>query len=589
MGAIGRLANGVSPAAARTEMARVEASLVADHPGDLRDIGVTVTPLLDSIVGALRKPLLLLLGASTLVLLVACLKVANLSLSRAAGRRSELAVRLALGASRGQLARPFLIESLLLAAGGGALGLFLGALYLAALRGLAPPQTPRLDSVRFDGAVLAVSLAVSLVVGLATGLLPALWSRGRRPFAALRETSGAASGRPTLVSRGALVVAEIAACVVLLAGAAALVRSLVALARVDPGFLTERMVMGRLTMASGHSSDREVSDFAAQLEQRLQARREIAAAGVIYPQPLVDRTSPTSFFLEGQERAAEQRQAAIWRWVSPGYFKAFGIRLVAGRNLGAADTSEAPRVALVNESFVRRFLAGREPVGRRYRSEMADGRDGPWRHIVGVVSDLRGTLDKPPEPEVYLPLAQDPPQYLTVVARASGSPSAALAALQMVVGQIRPGQVVARPETLEEAIDRSLSPQRFAAGLTGAFAGVTLLLAAVGIFGVTSLAVSRRQRELALRQALGAPPSAITALVLRWSGLLILAGGAIGVAGWAVAGKVATSLLYEVKPMDGPTIAAALGALAIAAFAATLLPALRAGRINLARVLKSET
>ncbi|PYQ64245.1 MAG: hypothetical protein DMF53_07910 [Acidobacteria bacterium] len=589
MGAIGRLANGVSPAAARTEMARVEASLVADHPGDLRDIGVTVTPLLDSIVGALRKPLLLLLGASTLVLLVACLNVANLSLSRAAGRRSELAVRLALGASRGQLARPFLIESLLLAAGGGALGLFLGALYLAALRGLAPPQTPRLDSVRFDGAVLAVSLAVSLVVGLATGLLPALWSRGRRPFAALRETSGAASGRPTLVSRGALVVAEIAACVVLLAGAAALVRSLVALARVDPGFLTERMVMGRLTMASGHSSDREVSDFAAQLEQRLQARREIAAAGVIYPQPLVDRTSPTSFFLEGQERAAEQRQAAIWRWVSPGYFKAFGIRLVAGRNLDAADTSEAPRVALVNESFVRRFLAGREPVGRRYRSEMADGRDGPWRHIVGVVSDLRGTLDKPPEPEVYLPLAQDPPQYLTVVARASGSPSAALAALQMVVRQIRPGQVVARPETLEEAIDRSLSPQRFAAGLIGAFAGVTLLLAAVGIFGVTSLAVSRRQRELALRQALGAPPSAITALVLRWSGLLILAGGAIGVAGWAVAGKVATSLLYEVKPMDGPTIAAALGALAIAAFAATLLPALRAGRINLARVLKSET
>jgi putative ABC transport system permease protein len=343
-------------------------------------------------------------------------------------------------------------------------------------------------------------------------------------------------------------------------------------------------------MASGHSSDREVSDFATQLEQQLQARREIAAAGVIYPQPLADRaSSPTSFFLEGQEPAAEQRQAAIWRWVTPGYFKAFGIRLVAGRNLNAADTSEAPRVALVNESFVRRFLAGREPVGRRYRSEMADGHEGPWRHIVGVVSDLRGTsLDKPPEPEVYLPLAQDPPQYLTVVARASGSPSAALAALQAVVRQIRPGQVVARPETLEEAIDRSLSLQRFAAGLIGAFAGVTLLLAAVGIFGVTSLAVSRRQRELALRQALGAPPFAITVLVLRWSGLLILAGGAIGVAGWVAAGKVATSLLYEVKPMDRLTIAAALGALAIAAFAATLSPALRAGRINLARVLKSE-
>jgi putative ABC transport system permease protein len=591
MGAIGRLAASVAPAAAQAEMSRVEASLVADHPADLRDIGVTVTPLLDSIVGSIRKPLLLLLGASTLVLLVTCFNIANLSLSRAATRHSELAIRLALGAGRGQLTRTFVAESLLLAAGGAALGLILGALYLAVLRGLAPPQTPRLDSVRFDGAVVVINLAVSLVLGLATGLLPAAWSWGRRPFAALREASGVTSGRPTLLSRGALVVAEIAACVVLLVGAGALGRSLAALARVDPGFRTERMVVGRLTVTSGHSDDREVSDFAVQLEQRLQARREIAAVGVIYPQPLADRTSsPTSFSLEGQEPAAEQRQAAIWRWVTPGYFKAFGVRLVAGRLLDASDTAEAPRVALVNESFVRRFLAGREPVGRRYRSEMADGREPPWRHIVGVVSDLRGTsLDRPPEPELYLPLAQDPPQYLTVAARASGSPSAALAALQAVVRQIRPGQVLARPETLEEAIDRALSPQRFAAGLIGAFAGVTLLLAAVGIFGVTSLAVSQRQRELALRQALGAPPSAITALVLRWSGLLIFAGGVAGVVGWTAASKVATSLLYEVKPMDGLSIAAALGVLAIAAFAATLLPALRASRADLARVLKSGT
>jgi putative ABC transport system permease protein len=591
MGALGRLAAGVSPAAAQAEMGRVEASLAADHPGELRDIGVTVTPLLDSIVGTLRKPLLLLLAASILVLLVTCFNVANLSLSRAATRRSELAIRLALGASRGQLARPFVAESLLLAAGGAALGLLLGALYLALLRGLAPPQTPRLDSVRFDGAVLAINFAISLVVGLAAGLLPAMWSWGHRPFMALRESSGATSGRPTLISRGALVVAEIAACVILLVGAGVLVHSLVALAHVDPGFRTERMVVGRLTVIAGHSNDREVSDFAAQLEQRLQARREIAAAGVIYPQPLADRTSsPMGFSLEGQELAAEQRQAAIWRWVTPGYFKAFGIRLVAGRLLAASDTAEAPRVALVNESFVRRFLAGRESVGRRYRSEMADGREAPWRHIVGVVSDLRGTsLDKPPEPEFYLPLAQDPPQYLTVVARASGSPSAALAAVQAVVQQIRPGQVLARPETLEEAIGRSLSPQRFAAGLIGAFAIVTLLLAAVGIYGVTSLAVSQRQRELALRQALGAPPSAITALVLRWSGLLILAGGVAGIAGWAAAGKIATSLLYEVKPMDWLSIAAALGILALAALASTLLPALRAGRADLARVLKSET
>jgi len=590
VGVIGRLASGVSTAAAQAEMDRVGTALAADHPAELRGVGVTVEPLLDAVVGATRKPLWLLLGAAALVLLLACLNVANLGLARATARGPELAMRLALGAGRSRLARLFVAEGLLLAAAGAAAGLLLGWLCLASLRGLAPPQTPRLEAIRLDSTVAASTLALSLIVGVAAGSLPALWllrQHQRLPVEALRGAAASTPGKGTLRGRGGLVVAEIAASIVLVAGAGMLLRSLAALSRVDPGFRTDKMVLGVLYVVPAHPPDkRDVVEFAARLEERLQARPEIAAVGLISRQPLADSGNSMGFALAGQDPKEEQRQPALWRVSSPGYFKAFGIPLVAGRFFDGSDRQGSPPVALVNQQFVRRYLGGGGAVGRRLRSQEAAGPDAPWRQIVGVVGDLHGlSLDRTPEPEIYLPIAQQPAMRVTAVARAAHSTAAALATLQEVAKSLRPGQVVGRRQTMQELLDRGLSPRRFAAGLTATFAGVALLLAAVGIYGITALAVSQRRRELAVRQALGAAPLGLVAMVLRWCALLLVCGVAGGLACCLAMGRAVAGLLFEVRTMDAWSLAAAVAFLTLVSLAAAAGPAWRAARIDAARVL----
>jgi predicted permease len=330
-------------------------------------------------------------------------------------------------------------------------------------------------------------------------------------------------------------------------------------------------------------------DFFVRVEEGLARRPEIAAVGFVTFPPLLSGDMAMGFSLEGQPAAAEERQAAQWNIASPGYFNAAGIPLLAGRLPAASDTAAAPPVALVNESFARRFLGGRPVVGRRLRSFQNDGDHPPWLSIVGVVGDVRGrSLDRLPEPAVYVPLAQAGPTAATVVARAARSPSAALAAIREVVKQIRPGQVVAKPMTMEDVVDRGLAPRRFAATLLGSFAAVALLLAAVGIYGVTSLAVSQRRRELAVRLALGAAPVSIARLVLRWIALLVAAGIAAGIAATLAAAKLIAGVLYGVRPMDAATLAAAGSLLAAIALGASLLPALRAARMAPAAILNGE-
>jgi len=585
---IGRLRPGVSPAAAQADMDRVATSIAADYPKEMHGIGARIEPLLDSVVGKARKALLLLLSAVSLVLLVACLNVANLTLSRAAARRTELAVRLALGAGPGRIVRLFVAESVLLAAGATALGLFLGDVYLAVLRRLAPPQTPRLDAVHLDGAVVLGIFGLSLAGGLLAGLLPALWTWRRRSYEPFRD-AGATAGRFALRSRGVLVATEVAASIVLLVGAGLLVRTLAALDRVDPGFRTDRMVLGSLLVIPQPLTDRQqVARFVTRLEDRLRQRPEIAAVGAIAPQPLAGGWFEMGFSLEGQPDAAEQRQSAMFRLVTPGYFSAFGVPLEAGRYFGAADGAKAPPVVIVNRSFARRYLAGRPPVGRRIRSVEDEGPEAPRRLIVGVVGDVRGaTLDRLPEPEIYVPFAQDPGSPVTIVARARGSEAAALAALQAVARELRPGQVMQRPETMEQVLRRGLSPRRFSAGLIDSFAAVVLLLAAVGIYGVTALAVAQRRRELAVRMALGARPASIAALILRWIAALTLTGVAAGLASSLATGRLLAGFLYEARPMDELSIAVAVVILLAVALAACLLPVVRAARMNPAPILKS--
>ncbi|HWN43105.1 MAG TPA: ABC transporter permease [Thermoanaerobaculia bacterium] len=586
--ALGRLKEGVTAEAAQADMDRVASSLAADHPDALRGVGVTLVPVLDSIVAPARKLSLLLFGAVSLVLLIACVNVGNLTLSRATARRAELALLAALGAGRTRLVRQLLWQSLLLALGGALLGVFLGYLGHALLASQAPPQTPRLESVRMDGGVFAYGFAASLAAGLVAGLLPAAWTWRRSLADPLREAAGTTAPRSALRLRSLLVIAQIALSLVLLVEAGLLLRTITALSRVDPGFRTENLVLGHVSLSPAQSSNpRQMSDFLSKIEERLTAWPGIVAAGVVSTLPLADGLSEMSFVLEEPIAGAAAPQTVVYRGTSPGYFKTVGVSLREGRLLRMADTAEAPQVVLVNESFVERFLAGRSPIGRRLRLDTGDPAS-PWRSIVGVVGDVHGqTLDRPADAEIHVPLAQQPSQRVTVVARAASSPDAALQALQAAVSAVRSGQVVAGKATMEEVIDRSFAPRRFTAILLGAFAAVALVLTAVGIYGVVALAVSQRRPEIAVRMALGASSAQVAAMMLRWCGLLIVSGVLLGLAGSLAAGRALAGLLFGVAPLDGLTLAAASLLLSIIAFGACWMPVRRAARIDPARTLGS--
>lgn len=587
---IGRLKPGLSLAAAQDDMNIVAAGLAAEYPDRLRDVGVTLLPLRDRVVGSTRAPLLLLLGAAFLVLLIACVNVGNLVLIRATASRPELALRLALGAGRARLARLFVAEGVLLALGAAAVGLLLGALCLALLRGLAPPQTPRLDSVRLEGTAFALPAGASLVVSLLVGLLPAAWNWRRRPFAALREAA-AGGGRRALRLRGVLVVVEIGASIVLLVGAGVLLRTMMSLTRIDPGFRTEDTVVGTLLLPlSSYPEDHDVAAFLAQLEERLEQRPGIAAAGMISNQPLVEEAFETTLNIEGRSTAeADHQPTARFRVASPGFFRSTGLPVVAGRSFRPSDVASAPPVAVVSQRFARRYLSGENPVGRRLRIPESEGPEAPWREIVGVVRDFRGvSLDRAPEPELFIPMAQLPLRVLTVVARGSGPLPATLRALQDAADEVHRGQVVSQRKTIEEILALSLAPRRFAAVLTGLFAVLSLTLAAVGIYGVAALAVSQRRKEIAVRLALGAPSATIIRMIVRWTGALVGSGVLLGIAGWLALSRTVTGFLYGVEPLDGPTVFATVLFLAAVAVSATLPAALRAGRTDAAEVLKSE-
>jgi predicted permease len=591
--ALGRLKSGVSPRAAKAEMDRLADRLAQEYPDRLHGVGVTLIPLREAITGRARTPLVLLLGAVSLVLLVGCVNVGNLVLTRAASRQAELALRLALGASRSRIARLFVVEGLLLAVAGATAGLLLGFLAVAYLRGLASPQTPRLDSIGLNGAALAASFAVSLAATLATGLLPLVRSLGNRTFEALREGGGITSGRTALLARGFLVAAEVAASIVLLAGAGVFLRTLNALDRVDPGFEIQKTVVGDLLLPfSFYPEDRDVAVFQRRFEERLAQRPEIAAAGLVTPPPLTGGAFEAQLLFEGESAAEKDPPTARLRVATPGFFATAGLPLRTGRFFMASDALPgAPPVLVVSEAFVRRYFAKEEhPLGRRLRLPDTGGfgPEAPWSTIVGVAADFRGlALDQPPEPELFIPMAQGPAlRELSVVARARGTSAAALRALQDVANEVHPGQVVSHRMAMVEIVDRSLAPRRFGAGLTATFAAAALTLAAIGIYGVAALAASQRRREIAVRLALGAAPSMITRMILRWSGRLVACGVVAGLAGSFAMRKTMAGFLYGVQPMDGPTVGGVVFIVVLIAFVATLPPALRAGRTAVAQTLK---
>jgi len=564
---LARLKPGVSLPQALAGMKAVAANLERQyHPyrgpqGQDAGYNVTVAGLRDELYGRLRRPLDVLLGAVGLLLLVACANVANLLLARAAARHQEIAIRQALGASRWQLVRQMLVESALLSLCGAAAGLLLANWSLDALLALTPENLP---AVHLNPAVLGFSLLLALLTTIVFSLAPALRLRPLAP---------------------SLVTAEVALSLTLLIAAGLLTKSLLTLQHVNPGFRPDQLLTLRITLPrQQYPENHQTAAFYRQLLERLESTPGVTAAGVSTRLPLTGGPGADPFSIEGRPYSASGpvRQVVHSQVVSPGYFRAMGIRLVAGRLLTDRDAPGAEPVVIINETMARGFWPDPKdpPLGKRI--VLGAPRPGSvWLTIAGIAGDVRvAGLDRAPLPQMYVPLPQSPARSVALVLRASGDNAALAGLARAAVASLDPEQPVYDVRTMEQRRAATLAPSRFQTLLLGTFAVLALLLASAGIYGVVSYSVARRTREIGIRMALGAEPAGVRALVLRQGMTPVLVGLALGLAAALALSRVLSTLLYQVSPTDPLIFAAAPLALALAALAACYVPALRATRID---------
>ena len=586
---VARLKPNVTARQATEEMRAIGERLEQQYPDEGFRLGSALVPLEEEVAGrGVRRSLYVLLGAVGLVLLIGCANVANLLLARAAARHREIAIRTALGASRLRVVRQLLTESLLLSSAGGALGLLIAA-WGVDLIVAAGPALPRLRGVTLDLPVLAFTAAVSALTGVVFGLAPALSAARVDLQESLKEggrSATAGAGRSRL--RSALVVSEVALSLVLLVGAGLLIRSFANLVGVNPGFDPENVVATNVSLARQKypEADRQQAVF-AEMIGRLQALPGVESAGAIYPLPLGGTTTGNTFVIEGRPAPRpSDKPSANYRAVSPDYFRAMRMSVTRGRAFTERDTTDAPQVVVVNETFARKFFAGEEALGKRVAIERA----GPGgaevqqpREIVGVVGDVRHEgLDEDAGPEFYVPYTQAPESSMSMVVRAAGGGAAAGmgASVRDAIRQVDRDQYVPAVQQMTELVAGSIARRRFNALLTGLFAAVALLLAAVGIFGVTSYTVAQRTHEIGVRMALGARPASVLRLILGQGLRLILFGVGVGLAASLALTRVLAGLLYGVRPTDPLTFAGIPLLLTAVALLACYIPARRATKVD---------
>jgi putative ABC transport system permease protein len=597
---VARLRPGVTPAAARRELAAVAAGFVRDFPDDYpanMAFGTGAEPVRDAVLGQVRPVLLLLTGAVGLVLLIACVNVASLLLARADARRREMAVRRALGAGRGRMVRLLLAESLLLSVAGGAVGLLIASGLVGVLPLVHAPDLPRLDRVRIDAGVLAFTAGVAVLTAFVFGLVPSLAASRGSLEPLLREGGrGGTASRSRQRVRSVLVGGQVALAAVLLISAGLLLRSLIALQGVDPGYRTDGVLTAQLSLpAADYPEDRQVVESYRTLLRRLRALPGVVSAGAVTNLPLASSLGDLNFRIEGRELPqGEVSPRADWQAVAPGYFETLGMRLVRGRGVEPRDDERAPGVAVINEAVARRYWPGRDPLGQRL---LLGGGAGPgWVTVVGVVHDVRhGSLRDEPEPQIYIPHAQfrfwnggGAARSLSLVLRTLGDPMAQAGALRQRVSEMDPNLTVSEVRTLASVRSESVARPRFVTLLLGLFATLAALLAAVGIYGLVSYQVVLRIPEIGIRLALGARASSVARLVLRQGLLLAAAGLLAGVLGALAATRLLSHLLFGVAALDTVTFVAIPLLLVAVALLASWLPARRAARLDPATVLRAD-
>lgn len=589
---VGRMAPGVTPEQVRTEMLAVaEESRNANpfwtpNPG-FRDQSLVV-PLQEGLVGDVRGTLLILLGAVGLVLLVACANVANLMLTRGLARSRGIAVRAALGASRGRIVREHLIESLLLAGAGCLVALVAARWALDGLVAVLPAEIPRAGEVGLDMRVVSAGVILSLVAGALAGLIPALKGSRADPGSVLREggRGGSASAARKRLS-SVMVVVQMAVAVVLVVGAGLLVRSLGQLASVDPGFRTEGLTTARLTLGgSRYEEPEQLRGFMEQVVEGVEAIPGVTSASLANRVPFGDGANLMATVIDGVTEDPNDLPVLERYLVRPGFTETLGLTLLEGRTLRASDDAEAPLVVVVDETMARRFWPDQNPVGRRVRWPW---RGAPWVQVVGVVSGLAGDdLGSGREPTMFVPMAQADPWDLTVVARSSNADLALGAAVRQAVRAIDPSVPVSSVAEMETLIAGSLARARWTTVLLGLFALTTLLLGCVGVYGVVAYSVRERVKEIGVRVALGADPGRIRAGVLRDGLRLALPGTLIGLALAVPATRVLEGLLFGVGSLDPVTFLVVPLALLGAGMLAVYVPAVRATRVDPVEALRSE-
>jgi putative ABC transport system permease protein len=601
-GVLARLKPGVTVEAAQRRLDTLAESLRKEFPNDYRPSdgwSPRVLPLQQDIVGATRPALVVLLAAVGFVLLIACANVANLLLARASARRREIAVRQALGASRARLVRQLLTESLALSLAGGVVGLALAAWGVEALVRLAPANLPRVTEIRVDLPVLLFTLGAAFVTGLLFGLVPALQTAGGEMSASLKDSARGSTGRGRRV-RSLLVVAEFALALVLLTGAALLLRTLARLQGVDPGFRADGLVTASMWLPQPNAPETgRYFKNAAQVVlyrrilERVRQLPGVEAADGATQVPFGGSPNRNSFVIEGRDPARGGLGAAEFPSASTGYFATMGIPLKRGRGFDTRDVETAAPVAVVSESFAKRFFPGEDVIGRRIaqgRGVVPPGASGlRWIEIVGVVGDVKSAaLDLEERPAVYRPLDQASNLNLTLVLRTRLAAGPLAAAIEQEVHSIDPELPLYAVRTMDEAMSRTLAQRRFAMRLLGLFAAAALLLSAVGISGVIAYNVSQRTQEIGIRMALGARPLDVRRMLLGEGVRLAGLGVAIGLAGAFLLTRLMGSLLYGVGPRDPLTFLVVPGLLAAVALAATDLPARRASRVDPSRALRGD-
>jgi predicted permease len=581
---LAKLKPSVSIGQAQNELdltARRLAEQFPDHYPASRRFSLSVKPLLEQVVGDIRRALLVLLGAVGCVLLIACANVANLLLTRAAAREREIAIRTALGAARSRLVRQLLTESVLLSVIGGALGLFIAYWMLDALRWLSPSNIPRLPSIRMDSRVLIFTSAVAVLTGILFGMAPALRSIQLNLSETLKEGArNLASGRH-LRLRSALVVTELALSLVLLISAGLLIRSFMSVERVNPGFEASNVLAMRMSVGgTSYRGDRR-GIFYQVLLDRVRGLPGVESAGVAAILPLSGSISWGGITIEGYQVASGQAQIqADQRTASPGYFETMKIPLIQGRLFNNYDTNDSQKVVIIDEHMARTYWPNDDPIGKRLKTGSVDSKD-PWLTVVGVVGNVKQyDLESESRVALYLPSPQAPSGTMYLAVRTNVAPASVA---PIIAGQVRamdPNIPIFELKTMTERLSESLARRRFAMLALGLFAGFAVLLAVIGIYGVMSYSVAQRTSELGIRMALGAQPFDVLRLVLAHGFNLALMGIAAGVVLSFVVTRLLSSLLFGVKATDLPTFGVLSALLVLVALFASYLPARRATKVD---------